>query len=116
MSVYEIAATAHEANRAYCAILGDHSQVPWGIAPQWQRDSAVAGVKAVQSGSAKTAAQTHAAWVDDKERAGWTYGETKDVSAKTHPCMVPYQDMTPDQQRKDTLFRAIVFALGVIEL
>lgn len=40
-----IARVAHEVNRAYCQSLGDKSQARWEEAPQWQRDSAVAGVK-----------------------------------------------------------------------
>ena len=39
-----IAKVCHEANRAYCEALGDHSQVPWEVAPAWQRESARMGV------------------------------------------------------------------------
>jgi len=40
-----IAEVCHEVNRAYREALGDTSQVSWLEAPQWQRDSAIAGVK-----------------------------------------------------------------------
>ena len=43
--VTQIAIICHEANRAYCKTLGDDSQLPWADAPQWQRDSIIAGVE-----------------------------------------------------------------------
>lgn len=44
-NVEMIAKICHEANRAYCQALGDNSQVPWGEAPDWQKQSAVKGVE-----------------------------------------------------------------------
>ena len=35
--------SATEINRAYCAALGDTSQLPWDQAPEWQRQSAING-------------------------------------------------------------------------
>jgi hypothetical protein len=36
----------------------------------------------------------------------------KDETARTHPCLVPYADLAPDQHRKDDLFQAVVTALA----
>ena len=36
----------------------------------------------------------------------------RDVGAKQHPCLVPYDDLPESQRRKDTLFFAIVTALS----
>ncbi len=110
-----IARTCHEVNRAYCAGLGDESQVPWSEAPDWQKDSAVAGVKAVLDGSASTPEEQHQAWYDTKEADGWVYGETKDADAKTHPCMVSYNELPREQQAKDALFRAVVEGMRVAD-
>jgi hypothetical protein len=41
----QIARVCHEVNRAYCESLGDMSQPSWEDAPQWQKDSAMLGVK-----------------------------------------------------------------------
>jgi hypothetical protein len=49
MDQEDIARVGHEVNRAYCAALGDLSQAPWSSAPDWQRQSAIAGVKFVQA-------------------------------------------------------------------
>lgn len=40
------------------------------------------------------------------------YGEVKDGEAKTHPCLVPYEQLPPAQRLKDDLFAAIVRTLA----
>lgn len=100
------ARAAHEANRAYCDSIGDHSQVAWEDAPQWQRDSAISGVHGVIAGN--TPEQSHESWLKHKTADGWVYGEAKDAVAKTHPCMVPYADLSEEQRAKDTLFVSTV--------
>jgi hypothetical protein len=108
--VVAIAEVCHEANRAYCETMGDHSQVAWDDAPDWQRESAIAGVRAVVDGAADSPRAQHESWMALKVAEGWTYGPTKDPEAKTHPCLVPYGDLPPAQRRKDVLFRGIVLA------
>lgn len=106
----EIAHVCHEANRAIQAITGDPApSPPWDDAPAWQRDSAIDGVTKALSGV--TPAELHQAWCDAKVAEGWTYGDVKDPEARTHPCLLPY-DQLPDHQRvKDAVFTAIVAAL-----
>ena len=112
----EVAAAhaAHEANRAYCRSQGDDSQPPWDEAPDWQKDSALAGVMAIAKNPDITSKQSHQGWMAMKAEAGWVYGETKDADKKVHPCMVPYSELPPRQQRKDYIFGAVVRAvLGI---
>lgn len=111
MTPEDIARVTHEANRAYCLALGDASQVPWDAAPDWQRSSAVAGVQSVLDGSAKTPEDQHESWANLKRSEGWVYGPEKDPAKRTHPCLVPYADLPPEQQKKDHLFRAVVKAI-----
>jgi len=107
-----IAKVCHEANAAWCRANGDNSQLPWDLAPQWQRDSAVSGVQfALANPSAPDSAQ-HDAWMKDKISDGWTYGAQKDPEAKTHPCLIPFGDLPEFQRKKDVLFRAVVEALA----
>ncbi len=108
-SVLACAELAHEANRIYCAALGDHSQKPWGEAEAWQRESAVEGVRGALAGN--TPEQQHEAWFASKRAAGWVYGPEKDPARKTHPCMVLYGELPPAQQRKDALYIAVVRAM-----
>lgn len=112
MNVEQIARVAHEANGSYCASLGDLSQPSWDEAPTWQRDSAIAGVNAMLDGSAKTSEEQHELWSQHKLADGWVYGPEKNAETKTHPCLVPYSELPREQQKKDALFRAVVFVLG----
>jgi hypothetical protein len=106
-----IAKVAHEANRAYCASQGDLSQVPWEQAPDWQRLSAIDGVQAIHNKTVQKPEDSHANWMRRKAADGWTYGPVKSESEKTHPCMVPYEQLPAGQKVKDSLFFAIVTTL-----
>jgi hypothetical protein len=106
-----IAYVCHQANKSWCELNGDTSQKDWYLAEQWQRDSAIAGVKfRFDNPSAKEDAQ-HNAWMADKIKDGWVYGEVKDAEKKIHPCLVPFEELPVFQQKKDALFCAIVDAL-----
>lgn len=106
-----IAYVCHQANKAWCQSEGDESQTDWAFAEQWQRDSAIKGVKfRLENPEAGPDAQ-HNAWSADKIADGWVYGEVKDVEKKTHPCLVPFDQLPLFQQKKDRLFSAIVDAL-----
>lgn len=111
MTDLQIARVCHEVNRAYCEFLGDRSQAEWSNAPQWQKDSAVAGVSAIRSNPATTPEQSHEGWMAQKVADGWVYGDTKDADHKTHPCMVPYDQLPLAQRAKDHIFGAVVRAL-----
>lgn len=112
MTEQQIARVCHEVNRAYCAAIGDHSQPAWDDAPQWQKDSATAGVSMILDNPSTTPEQSHESWLAQKEADGWTYGETKDAEAKTHPCFRPYAELPQEQRVKDYLFGAVVRALA----
>lgn len=77
MDSADIARVCHEVNRAYCAAMGDTSQVPWDEAPGWQRVSAMNGVDGVLQGNSPE--ESHQAWCDHKLAEGWTYGPVKDI-------------------------------------
>ncbi len=47
----------------------------------------------------------------EKIDAGWVYGPQKSEVAKTHPCLVSYDQLPPVQRKKDRLFFAIATAL-----
>jgi hypothetical protein len=108
--ILAIAALAHVVNAAYCAALGDTSQVAWDAAPQWQKDSAVLGVKLHLENPEAGPKASHESWLAHKTAEGWTYGEVKDEAAKTHPCFRPFEELAPEQQAKDHIFRAAVLA------
>lgn len=112
VGIAAVAKVCHEANRAYCEMLGDTSQASWDAAPQWQRDSAIKVVKFCIANPDAPPSANHEAWLEEKRCTGWCYGPVKDAEAKTHPCFVPYHELPIEQQRKDALFKAIVAALA----
>lgn len=111
-AIEQIARVCHEANRAWCQVNGDYSQLPWFEAPEWQRQAAITGVNfALLNPNAPPGAQ-HDAWLADKKAHGWSYGPSKDEKLKTHPCILPFEELPHFQQAKDKLLPAIVSALA----
>lgn len=107
--VLECARICHEVNRAYCWTVGDSSQPRWENAPDWQKQSAAAGVQAhIDSGLTMKPEDSHVSWMAQKKADGWKYGPEKDADKKRHPCMVPYSELPPEQKAKDHLFRSVV--------
>jgi hypothetical protein len=107
-----IAKVCHEANKAYCQTVGDNSQLAWEEAPQWQKDSAIKGVEFCLANPDAPPSANHESWLKVKEAEGWVYGPEKKAEKKEHPCMVPYELLPVEQQKKDALFKAIVAALA----
>lgn len=102
-----IAEACHEMNRAWCELHGDHSQVPWAEAEEWQRESALSGIKFLINNRDATPISLHEEWLRNKLADGWKYGPAKDVDKKEHPCMVPYDKLPFEQRAKDTIFRTV---------
>jgi hypothetical protein len=111
VEIAQIARVAHEVNRAYCEANGDTSQPPWEGAPDWQKQSAINGVKFHLEHPEASPADSHESWLKEKTLAGWKYGPTKDPAKKEHPCMVAYDALPQDQRTKDFLFLGVVRAM-----
>ena len=114
MTAHQVAPICHEANRAYCAALGDTSQPTWEEAPHWQRESAVKGVEfhlaSLRADKEPTPSASHDSWLDQKRSEGWQYGPIKNPELKLHPCFLPYEGLPIEQQAKDYIFAGIVTA------
>lgn len=103
-----IARTVHEINRIYCAALGDHSQVSWDDAPEWQQETVRNGVRFLSGHPFAGPERSHENWYAVKESEGWQWGAEKDPDRKLHPCMVAHKDLSVAQQMKDYIFWAVV--------
>ncbi len=110
--VYHLARICHQVNRAYCRAIGDNSQPEWAQAPEWQVQSAVAGVRkhleAMAQGLELAPEESHQLWMQHKAAEGWRYCTVKDEAARTHPAMLPYKLLPVHIQAKDAIFSAIV--------
>lgn len=51
--------------------------------------------------------ELHDDWVMAYEAMGWRFGPTRDAAAKTHPDMVPYDELGQLEQDKDAVFVAL---------
>ena len=57
------------------------------------------------------AKNVHEVWAQSRMEQGWTYGEERNDALKTHPCLIPYEEL-PEVEKaydRDT-------ALGTLKL
>jgi hypothetical protein len=109
-SIIFCAMLAHEVNRVFSDSMNDRTNLPWASAPEWQRNSTINGVKFLLGNPKATPEECHENWRRQKEAEGWVVGVVKDEQRKTHPCMLPYEMLSPYYQTKDKFFQAIVRA------
>lgn len=49
------------------------------------------------------AKNTHDIWALQRQQDSWVYGPRRDDSKKTHPCLVPYEDLPESEKVYDRL-------------
>lgn len=109
MDSTQIAEIAYEINRAYCEAIGDSSQVSWSDTNEEVKVSAVNGVEFCRAQKpTPTPEDNHINWMELKLASGWRYGEIKNETEKTHPCLVAHAALPLAQRVKDHLFIAVV--------
>lgn len=111
MTIEQIARVSHELNRAYCESIGDTSQPLWDDAPEWQKSSAVNGVRFHLDNPDASPSASHESWLKQKTEEGWKYGTVKNAETKEHPCYVPYNELPVEQRAKDYIFRQVIHSL-----
>ncbi len=112
LQVESIARICHDANRAYCRTINDLSHEDWDNAPEWQKQSARDGVKNILEGQVKSPEESHKSWCDGKLKDGWSFGKVKDETQKTHPSLLPWEEIAAEVRLKDYLFFAIVHTMS----
>ena len=43
----------------------------------------------------------HEVWAETRIRQGWTYGEQRNDDLKTHPCLIPYDELPEEEKEYD---------------
>lgn len=43
----------------------------------------------------------HEVWAETRISQGWTYGEQRDDELKTHPCLIPYEELPELEKEYD---------------
>ena len=49
----------------------------------------------------KIAENVHDVWAQSRMEQGWTYGEERSDALKTHPCLVPYEELSEVEKAYD---------------
>lgn len=112
MTAEEIARVCHEANRAMTFLVADAPvQPPWDEADADTKAGKLRAVQFVIDNPKATPEQIHTAWCDERWRQGWIWGPVKDLTAKLHPSLRPYKELSVGTRQKDAVFQAIIQAL-----
>lgn len=61
-----------------------------------------------------TPEENHENWMKCKTEQGWVYGEVKDFEKKTHPDMVPFEDMLEVEKKKDIMDNTVRKAFSAL--
>ena len=43
----------------------------------------------------------HEVWAETRIKQGWKYGEQRNDELKTHPCLVPYEELPEEEKEYD---------------
>ncbi len=43
----------------------------------------------------------HEVWAETRIKQGWKYGEQRNDELKTHPCLVPYEELSEEEKGYD---------------
>lgn len=68
-----------------------------------QMASLLDGVAFMDEHPDATPRENHENWMKMKESQGWVYGPRKDMRAKTHPDLVPFEDLPEVERYKDVM-------------
>jgi hypothetical protein len=115
-TIETIAQVVHAAIRAYQIALGEAPSPEWAAAEEWQRASTREAVRYQLANPTALVSAEHDRWMAERLRDGWVWGPVKDPAAKTHPLLIPYEQLPEDQRRKDALVKAIVGALAAASM
>ena len=56
-----------------------------------------------------TPEEAHDSWVRAYEKMGWVYGKKRDAIKKTHPDILPFDELPKDERDKDSIFLVFVW-------
>lgn len=81
---------------------------PWNDREEAFREQFLGVIEMMCSPDRKSSPEElHDDWVIAYEEMGWRYGPERDREAKTHPDMVPFNDLEQREQDKDAVFVAL---------
>lgn len=79
--------------------------------PQPQKDKVIAGVDMLVANKDAGVEARHAAWMEKMLNDGWKLGKNRDDVNKTHPRLVPFDQLPKKEAAKEKMLHTIVRAL-----
>ena len=49
----------------------------------------------------KMSKNVHEVWAETRIKQGWRYGEQRNDELKTHPCLIPYEELPEEEKEYD---------------
>jgi len=114
MKTSHIALVAHQVMAAYRASIGDNQQTSWNEASEDKRTASIARAQAVIDNPNVPPEVAHADWIRARKAEGWKPGKKRDNDAKTHPMLIPFEDLPNEQKTEEYLYRAVVVSMRQI--
>lgn len=101
----QIAIICHETCRAYQIALGEeYPHGHWSESTKLTQELTIRGVELNREG--KSAREIHGDWVESRKHEGWTLGRKSDAY-RTHPNLVPYEQLPEKERYKNALQKAV---------
>ena len=109
MTITQIAEVVHNMQRTFCASIGE-TLPTWSEAGNMQQTTIQGVIDLIDFPSA-AGGFSHEQWMLNKIAQGYTYGPVRDHEKKTHPSLVPFEQLPHNEQVKDHLFVETVRSL-----
>jgi hypothetical protein len=84
-----------ESSAEFSAAMPDQTYVPRPV------DTSQVNLEYLQSLLEGLARNAHEIWAQQRLRDGWTYGAHRDDVKRTHPCLVPYENLSESEKEYD---------------
>jgi hypothetical protein len=84
-----------ESPAEFSAAMPDQTYFPHPV------DTSQVNLEDLQSLLEGLARNAHEIWAQQRLRDGWTYGAHRDDVKRTHPCLVPYENLSESEKEYD---------------
>ncbi|GBC62521.1 hypothetical protein DENIS_3493 [Desulfonema ishimotonii] len=108
ITVEQAARSFHQHLKAFRESLGDYTLPDWEETTKHNREMGVRFVRYTLANQSITPESHHEKWVANMAKRGWRHGNERNPDKKTHPCMVPWEDLPYHEQAKTVLMIATV--------
>ncbi len=106
--VYLLAEACHEATKVISEQILSEEKKEWKLIDSATKARLINAVQRAIDKKITDPSVAHADWMADMVKQGWVYGEKLDETEKTHPCLVPYDQLPTGQQTKDHIYLSIL--------